>query len=239
METRSKTKAKARKPKVTKKKKAPAKSKAKTEDKFTQVQNICMDHAKTQISDAVKTWLDSKPDFSPGENEKDAYFNLILGLYEELKAGIEKDQLKILKIKQIELESKAVLTLTYASTYLAMSKFPGFAKIFQDLSRSTVSLIFSLGAGIDLSNQMSVLQPHWKNWNNVVDAINEVFKTERMTIENFEKLQSLIPEGQNVILDKKLNISEKMQSLINHFENASESEDFFEIDSKLNTVILN
>ena len=237
METRSKTKSQARKPKLAKKKKAPAKPKTKTENKFTQVQNICMNRAKTQIFDAVKTWLDSKPDFSPGENEKDAYFDLILGLYEELKAGIEKDQLKLLKIKQIELESKAVLTLTYASTYLAMSKFPGFAKIFQDISRSTVSLIFSLGSGIDLSNQMSVLQPQWKNWNNVVDAINDVFKAERITIENFEKLQHLVPEGQKSILDKKLNISEKMQSLINHFENASESEDFFEIDNKLNTVL--
>ena len=75
-----------------------------------------------------------------------------------------------------------------------------------------------------------------ENWNNVVDAINDVFKAERITIENFEKLQHLVPEGQKNILDKKLNISEKMQSLINHFENASESEDFFEIDKKLNTV---
>ena len=120
-----------------------------------------------------------------------------------------------------------------ASTYLAMSKFHGFARTFQSLSKSTVSLIFSLSSGIDLEKMSSIAHPQWKNWNNIVDAINEAFRAERLTIQNFEKMQNLVPESQHQIIDTKLNITRKIKSLMDHFENAKEYEDFFDIDKKL------
>ena len=103
-------------------KKEPAKPKgkaaaAKTFDKFTQVQNVSLEHAKNRISHAVNTWLNSQQEFDPAENEKDVYLNMVHGLYEELKHHIEDDQFRLLKIKQIELEFQAVLTFTMASTY--------------------------------------------------------------------------------------------------------------------------
>jgi hypothetical protein len=59
-------------------KKEPAKPKgkaaaAKTVDKFTQVQNVSLEHAKNRISHAVNTWLNSQQEFD--ENEKDAYLS--------------------------------------------------------------------------------------------------------------------------------------------------------------------
>ena len=227
-----------RRNKATKGKKSSSKSKSvaaktKTADKSTQVQNLCLEKVKDRIYDVMNVWLKSQPESNPAENKKEAYLDLILGLYEELKLHIEADQLELLKIKQVELELNAVLTFTMASTYLAMSKFHGFARTFQSLSKSTVSLIFSLSSGIDLGKLASIAPPQWKNWNNVVDAINAAFKTQRRTIQNFEKMQNLVPESQHQILDKKLNITRKIMSLMDHFKNANEFEDFFDIDKKL------
>ena len=200
---------------------------------YVQVQNVSLEKVKDRIYDVMNVWLKSQPEFNPAEDEKEAYLDLILGLYEELKLHIEADQLELLKIKQVELELNAVLTFTMASTYLAMSKFHGFARTFQSLSKSTVSLIFSLSSGIDLGKLASIVLPKWKNWNNVVDATNEVFRVERLTIQNFEKMQNLVPKSQHQILDKKLNITRKIKSLMDHFENAKEYEDFFDIEKKL------
>ena len=86
-------------------------------------------------------------------------------------------------------------------------------------------------------NQTSTFQPNWQNWNNLVDAINEGLKAERMTIDNFEKLQDLIPETDQVILDKKLSIVKRIQNVMDLFKNTSKSEDFFIIDKKLNKRI--
>ena len=238
MELRNKKRIPVRRNKATKGKKSSSKSKSvaaktKTADKFTQVQNVCLEKAKDRIYDVMNVWLKSQPEFDPAENEKEAYLDLILGLYEELKLHIEADQLELLKIKQVELELNAVLTFTMASTYLAISKFHGFARTFQSLSKSTVSLIFSLSSGIDLGKLASIVHPQWKNWNNVVDAINEAFRAERLTIQNFEKMQNLVPESQHQILEKKLNITKIIKSLMDHFENAKEFEDFFDIDKKL------
>ena len=162
----------AAKPKASRKAKTAAKPKAKatkkaakgaktkkteveTADKFTQVQNVCLEHAKNRISHAVNTWLKSRHEFDPAENEKDAYLNMVHELYEELKIQIEDDQLKLLKLKQIELEFQAVLTFTMASTYLTMCKFQGFARSFRSLTNLTVSLIFSIASDFDLANQVS------------------------------------------------------------------------------------
>ena len=238
MELRNKKRIPVRRNKATKGKKSSSKSKSvvaktKTADKSTQVQNICLEKTKDRVYQVMNTWLKSQPEFDPAENEKEAYMDLILGLYEELKLHIEADQLELLKIKQVELELNAVLTFTMASTYLAMSKFHGFARTFQSLSKSTVSLIFSLSSGIDLGKLASIAPPQWKNWNNVVDAINAAFKAQRRTIQNFEKMQNLVPESQHQILDKKLNITRKIKGLMDHFENAKEFEDFYDIDKKL------
>ena len=234
MELRNKKRIPVRRNKATKGKKSSSKSKSvaaktKTADKFTQVQNVCLEKAKDRIYDVMNVWLKSQPEFDPVENEKEANLDLILGLYEELKLHIEADQLELLKIKQVELELNAVLKFTMASTYLAMSKFHGFARTFQSLSKTTVSLIFSLSSGIDLGKLASIVHPQWKNWNNVVDAIKEAFRAERLTIQNFEKMQNLVPKSQHQILDKKLNITKKIKSLMDHFENAKEFEDFFYI----------
>ena len=86
-------------------------------------------------------------------------------------------------------------------------------------------------------NQTSTFQPNWQSWNNLVDAINEGLKAERMTIDNFEKLQDLIPETDQVILDKKLSIVKRIQNVMDLFKNTSKSEDFFIIDKKLNKRI--
>ena len=152
----------AAKPKTSKKVKTGPKpkdnkalTKTKTIDKFTQVQNVCLEHAKNRISHAVDIWLKSRHEFDPAENEKDAYLNMVHELYEELKIHIEDDQLKLLKLKQIELEFQAVLTFTMASTYLTMCKFQGFARSFRSLTNATVSLIFSIASDIDLANQVS------------------------------------------------------------------------------------
>ena len=236
---RGKKKSQTRRPKAPTKLNLATKSMmVKSAEKSTQVKNIALEHVKARISDTVKSWLNSQPNFDPAENEKEAYSDLIHGLYEELKLSITADQLKILKLKQIELEYRVVSTFMMASTYLALAKFPGFARTFQYLARKTVSLIFSLGSGIDLSeNQTSTFQPNWQSWNNLVDAINEGLKAERMTIDNFEKLQDLIPETDQVILDKKLSIVKRIQNVMDLFKNTSKSEDFFMIDKKLNKRI--
>ena len=46
-------------------------------------------------------------------------------------------------------------------------------------------------------------------------------------------MQNLLPESQHLILEKKLSITRKIKSLMDHFENAKEYEDFFDIDKKL------
>ena len=140
MELRNKKRIPVRQNKPTKGKKSSSKSKSvaaktKTADKSTQVQNVCLERAKDRIYDVMNLWLKSQPKFNPAENRKEAYLDLILGLYEELKLHIEANQLELLKIKQIELELNAVLTFTMASTYLAMSKFHGFARTFHSLSK--------------------------------------------------------------------------------------------------------
>ena len=80
---------------------------------------------------------------------------------------------------------------------------------------------------------MSITYPQWKTWNNVVDAINAGFKAERSTIENFEKLQTLVPENQRDILDKKINITKRIKNLMDLLGNAKRSEDFYDIDKKI------
>ena len=244
MELRNKKKIPVRRNKATKGKNKSSKAKGnknksknavktKTANKLTQVQHVCLEQAKATIFDAVHTWFQSQPESYPAENENEAYLDLIQGLYEGLKLQIETEQLELLKIKQIELEVNAVLTFTMATTYLAMSKFHGFARTFQSLTKSTVSLIFSLSTDKGLEKRLSIVHPQWKNWNNVVDAINDALKAERLTIQNFERMQNLVPKSQHQILDKKLNITRKIKNLMDHFENAKESEDFFEIDKKL------
>ena len=204
-------------------------------NKSTQVKNIALGHVKTKIIDSINTWIESQPDFDHAENEKEAYFDLINELYDELKLSMQSEQLKILKMKQIELEYKVVLTLMMVSTYLELAEFRGFARHFQYLAKKTVSLIFSLGSGLDLSPNSNLnFQPTWKSWNNVVDAINEGLKAERMTIENFEKIQDLIPKTEQVILDKKLSIVKRIQNIIDLFKDTTEPNDIYAIDKKLN-----
>lgn len=216
--------------KTAKKKPSNAKKVPKEIDASTQIRNICLTHVKNEISVAVKHWIEKKKE---NQDENEDFSSLVNDLYQDLKSQITQDQLKLLKLKQIELELGAVLTFVAVASYLSLCKFRGFAKAFQSLSRMSVNLVFLLSAGLDLSTLQPTQNPNWQKWQNVADAINEALKAERATIENFEKLQNLIEEENSEILDKKMKITDNVQSLLKHFKNAKESEDFFEIDKKL------
>ena len=145
--------------KATPKKKSKRQNpKAKSFDKSTQVRNICLVHVKHRIVTAVNSWIQSlnvDPE-SIAEDDNEAYFDMIQDLYEQLKRHIQDDQLRLLKIKQVELELKASLVFTMAATYMNICKLPGFADFFQNLAKSSVSLVFSLGSGVDLSSLKSI-----------------------------------------------------------------------------------
>ncbi len=232
------TKKAAKKPKATKKKAVTRARKSASKpkislDKSTQVRNTCLVRVKNRVIDAVEKWLETIPNVQISSDENDAYVDLVHSLYEKLKLHIQEDQIQLLKVKQIELELRAVLTFVTAATYCALAKFKGFAKVFHSLSKSSVALVFGLSDGLDLSYLGQVSRPSWQTWDNVVDAINEAFKVERATIENFEKLHPLITDPDSEIVAVKLKITRQVQTLMEYLEEAQETDDFFKIDAKL------
>lgn len=221
-------------------KKAPKKAvvktakKQKTVDKSTQVKNVCLIHVKNRILTAVDRWSQNlEPIMEKASDDKEAYLDLVQDLYEKLKENIEEDQLKLLKLKQIEVELNAVMTFLTAATYMSLCKFRGFARAFQNLSKSSISLVFSISHGLDLSHLPPTPVPKWQSWLNVVDAINDSFKVERASITNFEKLQKILPLNQEVIIEKKMKIIKQFEDLMERLKDGHESQDFFDIDEKL------
>ena len=219
-----------------KSKKTVSRRKSKGQDKEVQTGHGKVLEVKTNALEMFDTIIDHwEESITVNDSDEElSKLELKADLHEKLLSALLHEQLKVLKRQQIILEFNAAFTFWYAAGFVSNVKLFAISKQLHKFAKSSMSLGFALGHDPSLKISDMVKTLTTSTWQNVADAIKYCFKTERRTIENFEKLQVIMDQDSSPsIISKKLEITHQMETLMDLLKDAKLLEDFFEIDQHL------